>query len=167
MKSSAATCTWSNSSPCARSCHDIARIHARSPHSLGQRLITCPDQSIGRRATQHPWIFREVRSKLDGEGQRAEPTLFERLELCLEHLSAMGEQRGGDRAMRAMRSHYPGYLRQVPHAMELIRELNSLPTFQVTQQVLEGELAACSNPSAPRESPERVRPDGWDRPAPH
>ena len=79
----------------------------------------------------------------DGEGEQAAPTSVERLELCLEHLLAMGAQRGGDRAMCAMRNHYPGYLRQVPRASELVRELNSLPTFHITQQVLERELAAC------------------------
>ncbi|HKP58774.1 MAG TPA: tRNA-dihydrouridine synthase family protein [Polyangiales bacterium] len=103
----------------------------------------CAGVMIGRRAIQHPWIFREVRSWMNGKRQQAAPTLLERLELCLEHLLAMAEQRGGDPAMRAMRSHYPGYLRHVPHATELIRELNSLPTFQSTQQVLERELAAC------------------------
>ena len=106
------------------------------------RLTGCAGAMIGRRAMQHPWIFREVRSWLGGEGQLAEPTLRERLELCLEHLLAMGEQRGGERAMRAMRSHYPGYLRLVPRTSPLIRELNSLPTFESTRQVLERELAA-------------------------
>jgi len=105
----------------------------------------CAGAMIGRRAIQHPWIFREVRSWLDGEGLPAAPTVHERLELCLEHLLAMGEQRGEDRAIGPMRSHYPGYLCQVPHASELTRELNSLPTFQLTQQVLERELADCRN----------------------
>jgi nifR3 family TIM-barrel protein len=100
----------------------------------------CAGAMIGRRAMQHPWIFREVRARMDGTGEQAAPTVRERLELCLEHLLAMGEQRGGDRAMNAMRSHYPGYLRPVPHAAELVRELNSLPTFEITQQVLEREL---------------------------
>lgn len=103
----------------------------------------CAGVMIGRRAMQHPWIFRDARALLDGTGQPAAPTVQEHLALCLEHLRAMAELRGADRAMRAMRSHYPGYLRPIPQGAALIRELNSLPTFEITQQVLERELAAC------------------------
>jgi tRNA-dihydrouridine synthase B len=101
----------------------------------------CAGAMIGRRAIQHPWIFREVRARLNGHDAHAAPSVLERLTLCVEHLSAMGELRGEQRAMNAMRSHYPGYLRQLPHTAELIRELNSLPTFEITLQVLKRELA--------------------------
>ena len=117
-------------------------IRSASDCERALSVTGCAGAMIGRRAMQHPWIFREVRSRLDGDDRHAEPTLRERLELCLEHLLAMGEERGPDRAMRAMRSHYPGYLRLVPRTSALIRELNSLPTFEITQQVLRRELAA-------------------------
>jgi tRNA-dihydrouridine synthase len=104
----------------------------------------CAGAMIGRRAIQHPWIFREVRARMVGEREPPAPSRRERVELCLEHLLAMAELRGEDAAMRAMRSHYPGYLELIPRTSKLIRELNSLPTFQLTQQVLERELAACS-----------------------
>jgi nifR3 family TIM-barrel protein len=105
----------------------------------------CAGAMIGRRAMQHPWIFHEIRARLNSGVEQAAPTVLDRLELCLEHLLAMGAQRGAERAMNAMRSHYQGYLREVPQAVELRRELNSLPTFELTQQVLERELADCRN----------------------
>jgi tRNA-dihydrouridine synthase B len=116
----------------------------------------CAGAMIGRRAMQHPWIFREVRSRLDGAGQPAAPTNLDRLELCLEHLLAMAEQRGEDRTIGPMRGHYPGYLRHVPHAIALIRELNTLPTFQLTRQVLERELAAHRNLPLASDDPMQV-----------
>lgn len=109
---------------------------ARALESTG-----CAGAMIGRRAIQHPWIFREVRARLNGQGAHAAPSVLERLTLCLEHLLAMAALRGEHRAMNAMRSHYPGYLRQVPGGAELVRELNSLPTFDLTLQVLKRELA--------------------------
>ncbi|HEX2675155.1 MAG TPA: tRNA-dihydrouridine synthase [Polyangiales bacterium] len=112
-------------------------------------LTGCAGAMIGRRALEHPWIFREVRSRLDRKGQVPPPSVLERIQLCHEHLLEMRVQRGDDRAMRAMRRHYPGYLRQVPFAAELIRELNSLPTFQRTEEVLERELEECAR--EPRE----------------
>lgn len=105
-------------------------------------VTQCAGAMIGRRAIQHPWIFRDVRARLDGKEEHAAPTWRERVELCLEHLLAMRESRSDDRAMRAMRSHYPGYLGLVPRKSALIRELNALPTFAVTQQVLERELCS-------------------------
>jgi tRNA-dihydrouridine synthase B len=111
----------------------------------------CAGAMIGRRAIQHPWIFREVRARLDDQDPHPAPSVLERLTLCLEHLVAMGELRGEHRAMNAMRGHYPGYLRQVPNAAELRRELNSLPTFEQTLQVLQRELTghrqAASSPA--------------------
>jgi tRNA-dihydrouridine synthase len=112
-------------------------------------ITDCAGAMIGRRAIQHPWIFREVRASLNGKREHAAPTLRERIELCLEHLLAMRELRGEDPAMRAMRAHYPGYLGLIPRKSPLIRELNSLPTFAITQQVLERELAACCVPEVP------------------
>ncbi|MET0387891.1 MAG: tRNA-dihydrouridine synthase family protein [Polyangiales bacterium] len=105
-------------------------------------ITGCAGAMIGRRAMQHPWIFREIHAQRNGQTHAADPTMLERLELCLEHLELMAELRGAGRAMRAMRSHYPGYLGGVPHAAELVRELNSLSTFELTRQVLKRELGA-------------------------
>ena len=113
----------------------------------------CAGAMIGRRAIQHPWIFREVRARLNGQEPPLAPSVLERLTLCLEHLTAMGELRGEYRAMNAMRGHYPGYLRQVPSAAELIRELNSLPTFELTIQVLKRELTAYRSRPLERATP--------------
>jgi tRNA-dihydrouridine synthase B len=109
----------------------------------------CAGVMIGRRAMEHPWVFREARARLEHKPQPAAPTTAERLAICLEHLLAMGEIRGPSRAMRAMRRHYPGYLKPVPFAAELVRELNLLPTFEATVEVLERELAELpSDPAA-------------------
>jgi tRNA-dihydrouridine synthase B len=101
----------------------------------------CAGVMIGRRAMEHPWIFREARARLEARPHVAAPTVRERLEICLAHLLAMGDVRGPQRAMRAMRRHYPGYLRPVPFADDLVRELNLLTTFEATVEVLERELA--------------------------
>jgi nifR3 family TIM-barrel protein len=73
-------------------------------------LTGCAGVMIGRRAMEHPWIFREARARLDHTGHVPAPTLEERLALCREHLLAMSVQRGERRAVRAMRRCYPRYL---------------------------------------------------------
>jgi tRNA-dihydrouridine synthase B len=108
----------------------------------------CAGVMIGRRAIQHPWIFREARARLDHRPQVAAPSVEERFELCREHLRAMAEDRGPRQALRAMRRFYPGYLRQVPDAAVWIEELQTIESLEAALDVLdeaEGEsLSSCS-----------------------
>jgi nifR3 family TIM-barrel protein len=90
----------------------------------------CAGVMIGRRAIEHPWIFREARARLDHTRHVPTPTVEERFALCREHLLAMCDQHGPRRALRAMRRCYPRYLQRVPDAAALIAELcaiRSLP----------------------------------------
>ncbi|MFN9811976.1 MAG: tRNA dihydrouridine synthase [Deltaproteobacteria bacterium] len=85
----------------------------------------CNGVMIGRRAIEHPWVFREVRARLERGETLAPPTAAERFELCREHLAAAIAERGADRAVRAMRRYYPGYLHGLPGAGVMRRTLNA------------------------------------------
>jgi tRNA-dihydrouridine synthase len=85
----------------------------------------CNGVMIGRRAIEHPWVFREVRARLERGETLAPPTAAERFELCREHLAAAIAERGSDRAVRAMRRYYPGYLHGLPGAGVMRRTLNA------------------------------------------
>jgi nifR3 family TIM-barrel protein len=100
-------------------------------------LTGCQGVMIGRRAIEHPWIFREARARLDHTGKLPAPTLDERFALCREHLQAMADDRGERRAVRAMRRSYPGYLKPLPDLPALIKELNAIPTVQGVLEALE------------------------------
>jgi tRNA-dihydrouridine synthase B len=76
----------------------------------------CAGVMIGRRAIEHPWVFREMRGALP-------PTLSERLSLCRDHLRANVAQRGELYGVRVTRRHLSGYLRGMPGAAELRRSL--------------------------------------------
>lgn len=97
----------------------------------------CAGVMIGRRAIEHPWIFAEARARLEHRGQLRSPTMRERFDLCREHLLAMSADRGPRRGIRAMRRSYPGYLRPVPDAAELVRELHAISTLEGTLEALE------------------------------
>lgn len=86
----------------------------------------CAGVMIGRRAIEHPWIFRELGAfQRDGAGavDHAFPTLEERLALCRNHLEANVSQRGEIHGVRVTRRHLSGYLRGMPGAAELRRTL--------------------------------------------
>jgi tRNA-dihydrouridine synthase B len=83
----------------------------------------CAGVMIGRRAIEHPWIFREVRARLDRGGTHALPTDAERIELCREHLALNVEARGERHGVAVTRRHLSGYLRGLPGAAALRQAL--------------------------------------------
>ena len=62
---------------------------------------------VGRRAIEHPWIFREARSLLDRGVEIASPTPEERIALCREHLVANVAQRGEPFGVHCTRGTWP------------------------------------------------------------
>ncbi len=85
----------------------------------------CNGVMVGRRAIEHPWVFREIRARIDRGETIDPPTREERFALCREHLTACIEERGELRAVRAMRRYYPGYLHGLPGTGIMKRTLNT------------------------------------------
>lgn len=102
----------------------------------------CAGVMVGRRAIEHPWVFREIRALLD-EGREVEPpTASERLSLCREHLIANVERRGAPFGVHCTRRHLSGYLKGLPGAASLRQQLNACDT-------LDGCLAILDEAAAP------------------
>jgi tRNA-dihydrouridine synthase B len=83
----------------------------------------CEGVMIGRRAIEHPWVFREVRARLDRGETLDPPTVDERISTCLVHLAANVEHRGERRGVAVTRRHLSGYLRGLPGAAALRQAL--------------------------------------------
>lgn len=83
----------------------------------------CAGVMIGRRAIEHPWIFREVRARLDRGATHAPPTTAERLACCRDHLLALREIKHEHAALRAAKRYYGGYLKGLVGAKILARQL--------------------------------------------
>lgn len=101
----------------------------------------CEGVMIGRRAIEHPWIFREAKAKLRDGVDLAPPTDRERIELCKEHLAANVEKRGEPHGVRCTRRHLSGYLSGLHGAAQLRRELNTCDTLEGCLAILDGYLA--------------------------
>ena len=110
---------------------DSADAAARALEGTG-----CAGVMIGRRAIEHPWIFREIR------GHAAPPTLDERLSLCRSHLMANVGQRGEPYGVRVTRRHLSGYLRGMPGAAELRRRLLFDDSLAGCLEILDGYAQA-------------------------
>jgi tRNA-dihydrouridine synthase B len=105
----------------------------------------CAGVMVGRRAIDHPWVFREIRSLLDHGVVHPPPTLEERFEACRELMVARVEARGEPRGVYASRRHISGFLKGIRNAASLRRELFQYETLAECLDVLDrfqGNLAA-------------------------
>jgi nifR3 family TIM-barrel protein len=98
----------------------------------------CEGVMIGRRAIEHPWVFREVRARLDRGETVAPPTVEERIAMCIEHLAANVEERGERRGVAVTRRHLSGYLRGMPGAAALRQALVMCDSHEGCVELLEG-----------------------------
>lgn len=80
---------------------------------------------IGRGALGNPWIFREIRSLMNGETP-ATVTVKERSEMILRHYGKMMENRPERIAVREMRKHIGWYLHGMRDSAKVRNEINRL-----------------------------------------
>jgi nifR3 family TIM-barrel protein len=101
----------------------------------------CAGVMVGRRAIEHPWIFREARALLDEGVTLPMPTHEERIALCREHLIANVERRGQPFGVHCTRRHLSGYLKGLPGAASLRQQLNASDTLDGCLAILDGAVA--------------------------
>lgn len=97
----------------------------------------CAGVMVGRRAIEHPWIFREARALLDEGVHLALPTLAERVSHAREHLIANVALRGEPRGVFCTRRHLSGYLRGLRGAAVLRRALFECDTLAGNLELLD------------------------------
>jgi len=108
----------------------------------------CEGAMVGRRAIEHPWIFREARALLDEGREIAAPTVAERISLCRRHLIANVEARGEHSGVSCTRRHLGGYLKGIPGAAALRQALNTTHHLQGCLDLLDAALARGGHPEA-------------------
>ncbi len=135
--------SWAKKARQAVSIPVIVNGDVRSADDAARALreTRCAGVMIGRRAIEHPWVFRECRRQLDDGGIHPIPTHEERVALAKEHLLALAADRGARAAVRAMRGLYAGYLVGVPDATTVLRRLPTITELDAVLEVLDGILA--------------------------
>jgi len=94
----------------------------------------CDGVMIGRAAIQRPWVFRDIKHYFKTGESPPDPTLQDRVELCIRHLRAHVAFRGMPRGIYSFRKFFGGYLKGVHNISHLRRDLM---TCTEVEQVVE------------------------------
>ncbi len=126
----AADWTWAEKARARVSMPVLVNGDVKSADDAERALATtgCEGVMVGRRAIEHPWIFRECRALLDRGERVPAPTALDRLALCRTHLLANVEARDEARGVQCTRRHFAGYLKGLPGAAALRQALNTTAT---------------------------------------
>jgi tRNA-dihydrouridine synthase B len=138
--SGAADWSWAARAAAAVAIPVIVNGDIRSADDARRALAEtgCAAVMVGRRAIEHPWIFREARTLIETGTTVAPPTDLERIALCREHLIANAALRGETFGVRVTRRHLSGYLRGLPGAAQLRQQLVTCDSLQGCLELLDG-----------------------------
>jgi nifR3 family TIM-barrel protein len=113
-----------------RSAEDVARIREHTG---------CDAVMIGRAAIGNPWIFDEVKTRLDGR-EFTPPTPRERVAVLLRHVGEAVRLDGEPGGVIASRKVMGAYLKRLPHARPLRGALMQVRTLAEMEGLLGGYL---------------------------
>jgi nifR3 family TIM-barrel protein len=146
---------------CAARAREVVRIPVlvngdiRTGHDALRAIeeTGCAGVMIGRRAIEHPWVFREARALVDRGEVLDPPTSDERIELCREHLIANVGKRGEPFGVHCTRRHLAGYLKGLAGAASLRQRLNACESLDGCLEILRSWGVDTRRLPAPGEAP--------------
>lgn len=86
----------------------------------------CDGVMVGRGAIMNPWIFSQAKHYLKTGQHLEQPTLKEKIDLCIEHITLAAELKGERNGIIPFRKYYSGYLRGLPDISKLRADLMKL-----------------------------------------
>ena len=109
----------------------------KTPEDVKRAFETGADAvMIGRAAIANPWIFRDARAFMDTGVVPPEPTLEERLTVAVEHLRHNLEYKGERYGILEFRKFWGGYLKGLPLASVVRRDLVVAPDIDTVEERL-------------------------------
>jgi len=119
---------------------------------IGNGDITCPEDvkamletgcdgvMIGRGAIANPWIFKQTKHYLATGEHLPEPSIEEKIQICIDHLKLNVQYKGEKYGVMTFRKHYVGYLKGLPNIApvrsELMQMTELVPVIERLQKYL-------------------------------
>jgi nifR3 family TIM-barrel protein len=105
------------------------------------RQTGCAGIMIARGSFGNPWIFQQARALLDGRPARSAPSPAERLSVALRHAELQRAIQGDSRRTALeFRKHLCWYVRGLPGAADLRRELQQIESMAEIERVFQRYL---------------------------
>jgi nifR3 family TIM-barrel protein len=102
------------------------------------RETGCAGIMIARGSFGNPWVFQEARDLLDGRPARSAPGTAERFAVLLRHVELQRTIQGDDRRTAIeFRKHLSWYVRGIPGAAALRRELQHVESLEAIEGFLQ------------------------------
>jgi len=95
---------------------------------------------IGRGGLNRPWIFRQIRQKLEGKDPEADPTLEEQREILLRHYDLVRKRFGDSFAVILMRKYACDYAQGKPGARRFRSLITQVKDHDQFLQVVQEEF---------------------------
>ena len=86
----------------------------------------CDGVMIGRGAVANPWLFTQAKHFLATDELLPEPSISQRIDMCLNHLADACRLKDCRNPVLAFRKHYVGYLKGMPGISKLRADLMHL-----------------------------------------
>jgi tRNA-dihydrouridine synthase B len=103
------------------------------------RQTGCDAVMIGRGAIGNPWLFGEIRSRLEG-AEHTPPTPRERVEVLLEHVRRKVERDGEPWGVVTARKVMAAYVKHLPSARELRGMMMQITTLTELEDLFQAYL---------------------------
>lgn len=105
--------------------------HVKNMFELG-----CDGVMIGRGAVANPWLFKEAKYYMKTGKHLPQPTVKTRITLCLQHLRSAIHLRGLREGVLTFRKYYAGYLKGLPYAAKVRKDLMELTDYDAIEERL-------------------------------
>ncbi|MBF0122579.1 MAG: tRNA dihydrouridine synthase DusB [Candidatus Omnitrophica bacterium] len=93
----------------------------------------CDGVMIGRGAVANPWIFKQAKHYMTTNTLLPDPSLKDKIELCLTHLKSSCAFKSCRNPVLAFRKHYVGYLKGLPNVSKLRSDLMTIETLEAVE----------------------------------
>ena len=97
----------------------------------------CDAVMIGRGALGNPWIFSQINHFLKCGETLPEPSLEERIRICLEHAELSVKEKGEYVGLTTMRKHMAWYTMWMPRSKELRQKVFTLETLEEVKRAFD------------------------------
>lgn len=102
----------------------------------------CDFLMVGRGALGNPWIFQCINAYLNNEADFIEPTLEEKTDVMLRHISTLCEYKGTRVGMREARKHAAWYIKGIRGAASFRQEIGQLSTMDELRSLADRVIAS-------------------------